>query len=317
MYRLIKNELIKIFKRKNIYIIIVIGMLVITTFNIYQKWQNRDIDIKEFYERQYARDKMQLENYGIIETEETYEELEERVKLEKYAIENDIKHNILLNLKNDNVEMPKDAQYLLLKVYDYFDIAIILINIYLASTIISEEYNSGTIKNLLVKPHKRTTILISKIITTIAISIVITIFVIILQYILGGAMFGFESYDQETVKYNTMNQNIETMSLTQNIVKMTLSKIPMYLLIILVSLIFGVITNNIALDMLISLGVYYISTTKILINNITKYIFIFNWDLSRDTITNIGQSILISVISIVILLSILIIIFKNKDVKTE
>ena len=130
-------------------------------------------------------------------------------------------------------------------------------------------------------------------------------------------MFGFKSYAQETVKYNTINQNIETMSLTQNIVKMTLSKIPMYLLIILVSLIFGVITNNIALDMLISLGVYYISTIKILINNITKYIFIFNWDLSRNTATNIGQSILISVISIVILLSILIIIFKNKDVKTE
>ena len=129
---------------------VLIGIIVITTFNIYQKWQNRDVDIKEYYEKQYARDKMQLENYGIIETEETYEELEERVKLEKYAIENDIKHNILLNLKNDNIEMPKDAQYLLLKVYDYFDIAIILINIYLASTIISEEYNSGTIKNLLV-----------------------------------------------------------------------------------------------------------------------------------------------------------------------
>ena len=317
MINLIKNELIKIFKRKNIYILLIIGILIMLVLNIFEGIKTQPVDMQKQYKRLYENDKMLLENFDKLETKDSYENIVERIKLEEYAIQNNIKYNIIINSENNNVTLPKDARYLLIKMFNNFDILMIFIVIYLSSTIISEEYNSGTIKNLLVKPHKRTKILLSKIITAIFLTIMISILMVVFQYLLGGIIFGFDSYELESIKYNSVTNNIETMDLMQNTITTLLKKEPMYLLLSLVSMLFGIITNNIALNILISLGLYFISTMEFLINNITKYLFIFNWDLTTNNIINIAQSISICVISFLVIFILLIIIFKNKDISNE
>ena len=317
MIKLIKNELIKIFKRKNIYILLIIGILIMLVLNIFEGIKTQPVDMQKQYKRLYENDKMLLENFDKLETKDSYENIVERIKLEEYAIQNNIKYNIIINSENNNVTLPKDARYLLIKMFNNFDILMIFIVIYLSSTIISEEYNSGTIKNLLVKPHKRTKILLSKIITAIFLTIMISILMVVFQYLLGGIIFGFDSYELESIKYNSVTNNIETMDLMQNTITTLLKKEPMYLLLSLVSMLFGIITNNIALNILISLGLYFISTMEFLINNITKYLFIFNWDLTTNNIINIAQSISICVISFLVIFILLIIIFKNKDISNE
>ena len=317
MINLIKNELIKIFKRKNIYILLIIGILIMLVLNIFEGIKTQPVDMQKQYKRLYENDKMLLENFDKLETKDSYENIVERIKLEEYAIQNNIKYNIIINSENNNVTLPKDARYLLIKMFNNFDILMIFIVIYLSSTIISEEYNSGTIKNLLVKPHKRTKILLSKIITAIFLTIMISILMVVFQYLLGGIIFGFDSYELESIKYNSLTNNIETMDLMQNTITTLLKKEPMYLLLSLVSMLFGIITNNIALNILISLGLYFISTMEFLINNITKYLFIFNWDLTTNNIINIAQSISICVISFLVIFILLIIIFKKKDISNE
>ena len=319
MINLIKNELIKIFKRKNIYILLIIGILIMLVLNIFEGIKTQPVDMQKQYKRLYENDKMLLENFDKLETKDSYENIVERIKLEEYAIQNNIKYNIIINSENNNVTLPKDARYLLIKMFNNFDILMIFIVIYLSSTIISEEYNSGTIKNLLVKPHKRTKILLSKIVTAIFLTIIISILMVVFQYLLGGIIFGFDSYELESIKYNSVTNNIETMDLMQNTITTLLKKEPMYLLLSLVSMLFGIITNNIALNILISLGLYFISTMEFLINNITKYLFIFNWDLTTNNIINIAQSISISisVFSFLVIFILLIIIFKKKDISNE
>ena len=317
MIKLIKNELIKIFKRKNIYILLIIGILIMLVLNIFERIERQPVDIHKQYQRLYESDKMLLEKYNTIKIKDSYDDIAERIKLEEYAIQNNIKYNIITNSENSNIKLPKDARYLLIKLFNNFDILMIFIVIYLSSTIISEEYNSGTIKNLLVKPHKRTKILLSKIITAIFLTIMISILMVVFQYLLGGIIFGFDSYELESIKYNSVTNNIETMDLMQNTITTLLKKEPMYLLLSLVSMLFGIITNNIALNILISLGLYFISTMEFLINNITKYLFIFNWDLTTNNIINIAQSISICVISFLVIFILLIIIFKNKDISNE
>ena len=260
---------------------------------------------------------MLLEKYNTIKIKDSYDDIAERIKLEEYAIQNNIKYNIITNSENSNIKLPKDARYLLIKLFNNFDILMIFIVIYLSSTIISEEYNSGTIKNLLVKPHKRIKIVLSKIVTAIFLTIIISILMVVFQYLLGGIIFGFDSYELESIKYNSVTNNIETMDLMQNTITTLLKKEPMYLLLSLVSMLFGIITNNIALNILISLGLYFISTMEFLINNITKYLFIFNWDLTTNNIINIAQSISICVISFLVIFILLIIIFKKKDISNE
>ena len=317
MIKLIKNELIKIFKRKNIYILLIIGILIMLVLNIFEKIERQPVDMHKQYQRLYESDKMLLEKYNTIKIKDSYDDIAERIKLEEYAIQNNIKYNIITNSENSNIKLPKDARYLLIKLFNNFDILMIFIVIYLSSTIISEEYNSGTIKNLLVKPHKRIKIVLSKIVTAIFLTIIISILMVVFQYLLGGIIFGFDSYELESIKYNSLTNNIETMDLMQNTITTLLKKEPMYLLLSLVSMLFGIITNNIALNILISLGLYFISTMEFLINNITKYLFIFNWDLTTNNIINIAQSISICGISFLVIFILLIIIFKNKDISNE
>lgn len=294
------------------------GFSVILIYNIFQIINVSDVDITSQYKRAYNIDTFYLEHNKQLNKDENYEKIVERIHLEKYAIDNNIKYNILINSQNESAILPPDARILLMKVFDNFEVLIIFIIIYLSCTIISEEYYSGTINNILIKPYKRVKILFSKILTDFLIIILVVLILVIFQYVLGGLLFGFESYSLDAIRYNTISQDIETMNLVKYILLLFTTKIFMYVILSSFSLLFGIITNNMALNILISLGAYFLSTFEILKNNITNYIFIYNWDISKYLFTDstmLWQSIIISSISLLIFLLLIIIIFNKKDVR--
>ena len=294
------------------------GFSVILIYNIFQKINVSDVDITSQYKRAYNIDTFYLEHNKQLNKDENYEKIVERIHLEKYAIDNNIKYNILINSQNESAILPPDARILLMKVFDNFEVLIIFFIIYLSCTIISEEYYSGTIKNILIKPYKRVKILFSKILTDFLIIILVVLILVIFQYVLGGLLFGFESYSLDAIRYNTISQDIETMNLVKYILLLFTTKMFMYVILSSFSLLFGIITNNMALNILISLGAYFLSTFEILKNNITNYIFIYNWDISKYLFTDstmLWQSIIISSISLLIFLLLIIIIFNKKDVR--
>lgn len=274
------------------------------------------IDVVNQYKKALNSDIYYMENNKFDKEDD--DEIIERIALERYAIDNNIKYNILLNSQNINAILPQDARILLMKVFDNFEILIIFLIIYLSCTIIIEEFQSGTIRNVLIKPYSRIKILFSKILTNFLIITVSVIVLVVLQYLIGGLLFGFESYSLEAVRYNSYNKDIVTMDLIQYMLTITVSKIFMYITFSSFSLLLGIIVNNIALNILISIGLYFLSTFESLINKFTQYLFIFNWNISNFLFGNINmlvQSIMISTISLVIILLFLITIFKNKDIK--
>lgn len=274
------------------------------------------IDVVNQYKKALNSDIYYMENNKFDKEDD--DEIIERIALERYAIDNNIKYNILLNSQNTNAILPQDARILLMKVFDNFEILIIFLIIYLSCTIILEEFQSGTIKNVLIKPYSRIKILFSKILTNFLIITVSVIVLVVLQYLIGGLLFGFESYSLEAVRYNSYNKDIVTMDLIQYMLTITVSKLFMYITFSSFSLLLGIIVNNIALNILISIGLYFLSTFESLINKFTQYLFIFNWNISNFLFGNINmlvQSIMISTISLVIILLFLITIFKNKDIK--
>lgn len=291
---LIENELIKIFRRKNIYILLLIGILMIVGYSIVQKITNPKVDdIVKQYEKGYERDKLYLEYQKNID-DEKYEEIVERMVLEKYAFENNIQYNILLNTENTNAPVPKDARIILMKIFDNFEIIFVFIVIAISSTIISEEYSKRTIKNLFVKPHKRTKIMCSKIITNIFLVIIIIVCMVLLQYIVGGLIFGFDSYNLDAIIYNKSSQNIDVMNLTYYMLNLIINKISLYILLISISILISAFTSNIALNILISLGIY----------------IIFNY-------YNIAYSPIILIVFAIIIDILSLIIFQKKDIKNE
>lgn len=291
---LIENELIKIFRRKNIYILLLIGILMIVGYSIVQKITNPKVDdIVKQYEKGYERDKLYLEYQKNID-DEKYEEIVERMVLEKYAFENNIQYNILLNTENTNAPVPKDARIILMKIFDNFEIIFVFIVIAISSTIISEEYSKRTIKNLFVKPHKRTKIMCSKIITNIFLVIIIIVCMVLLQYIVGGLIFGFDSYNLDAIIYNKSSQNIDVMNLTYYMLNLIINKISLYILLISISILISAFTSNIALNILISLGIY----------------IIFNY-------YNIAYSPIILIVFAIIIDILSLILFQKKDIKNE
>ena len=294
MKKLIENELIKIFKRKNIYILLLIGILMIVGYSLFQKITNPKVDdIVKQYEKGYERDKSYLEYQKNID-DEKYEEIVERMALEKYAVENNIQYNILLNSENTNAPLPKDARIILMKIFDNFDIIFVFIVIAISSTIISEEYSKGTIKNLFVKPHKRAKIMCSKIITNIFIVIIIIVFMVLLQYTIGGLIFGFDSYSLDAIIYNKADQSINVMNLSYYMINLIINKVSLYILLIAIGILISSFTSNIALNILISLGIY----------------IIFNY-------SNIAYSPIILIVFAIIIDMLSLVIFQNKDVKNE
>lgn len=286
MFNLIKNELIKIFKRKNIYIIVLIGISVILINNIFDKLINNERDILEQYKKVYNNDMLLLNNYDQLNPSDTYEEITERIELVNYAIENNIKYNILFDSENSNVILKKDARYQLIQVFEKFEVIIIVIILYLSSTIISEEMVNGTIKKALVKPHIRQYILFSKAIAIILIILFFIVFFIFLQYLIGGILFGFDSYNLEAIRYNSYTQEIETMRLSKYMFLIIICKIPKYLILMFMSLLFGIVTNNIALNILLSLGVYFLSTIKKIITVGGEFYLFSYFDISNYLFAN-------------------------------
>ena len=294
MKKLIENELIKIFKRKNIYILLLIGILMIVGYSLFQKITNPKVDdIVKQYEKGYERDKSYLEYQKNID-DEKYEEIVERMALEKYAVENNIQYNILLNSENTNAPLPKDARIILMKIFDNFDIIFVFIVIAISSTIISEEYSKGTIKNLFVKPHKRAKIMCSKIITNIFIVIIIIVFMVLLQYTIGGLIFGFDSYSLDAIIYNKADQSINVMNLSYYMINLIINKVSLYILLIAIGILISSFTSNIALNILISLGIY----------------IIFNY-------YNIAYSPIILIVFAIIIDILSLILFQKKDIKNE
>ena len=327
MIKLIGNELQKIFKRKNIYILFLIIFIFIVGFNFLKRTSIQE-DVQSIYLNIYTNDKSSLENYEYLNVQEDYSTLLERVELEKYAIENKIYYNILLNSENKNMSLPNDARILLMKFFDNFDIALIIIIVYISSTIVAEEFVSGTIKNLLIKPHTRIKIISSKILVILLICLILPIIFLITQYIVGGLVFGFDSYSLSAIRFNHIKSNIEVIPMYKYITIIIISKLPMYIGIVLISILIGIITSNVALNILLSIGIYIISIIKnpvIQAMNIYKYISIYNWDFSKYLFGNnynlINNNIMIpivsSLITLIIIYLFIISMFKNKEVTNE
>lgn len=136
-------------------------------------------------------------NYENQEQELKYEEKQElsksfkKMETSKYVLQT-----------GQDIENGTNLGGILKSFYSEYGLFIIVMIIMVAGTIVSEEFNKGTIKLLLVKPYSRYKILLSKFLT-ILIMIVFSILVVIgMELLVGGILFGFGSLSIPVVEYN-------------------------------------------------------------------------------------------------------------------
>ncbi len=208
------------------------------------------------------------------------------IALSKYALENKIEYDIsdsaITVLSHNKV----DARISLIRLFKHFDIVIVAVAIYISCTNITEEKNKGTIKNLLTKPHKRSKILISKILACIITVIITTLFMIIVQYVVGGIIFGFDSYNIDYIGYNYTSDSVFTLNLFVYLLLLLLCKLPMYFIIVTFCIFMSVINKHSIMAMILTLSIFLIRTDIErysrfpVFTPIAKYFITNNWDLS-------------------------------------
>ena len=270
----------------------------------------------------YKYSAQQILRYENSEKELTYDEkkaynstLEIR-ESSKYMIENKVDLN-KMNL-NKNLEYFFDN-------YGIFAIAIIIM---IAGTIMSEEFNKGTIKLLLVKPYSRTKILLSKFITVMLMIIFVVLIMGIMQLLVGGVVFGFDSLSEPVVAYNFNTNSLQEINVFVYFLTQFLAQLPIFILLATLAFALGTIFTNSALAITISLLGYIAAN---IINQLAisynikflEYFVTMNWDLSQYLFGNLpnmeGMTMIFSIITCIAYFLIMIIstwiIFKKKNIK--
>ena len=167
--------------------------------------------------------------------------------------------------------------------YSEYTFLILVFGVMIAGAIVSEEYNKGTIKSLLITPYKRSTILLSKFITVIIFTILFIIISYLMQIIIGGLFLGFGSLSNHVVEYNLASKSLEVMSLSKYVLLYSIANLPQIILLVTLAFAVSTIVGNTAFAIVITFaGVIgssiinmFASAYKI---EILKYFVTTNWD---------------------------------------
>ena len=238
------------------------------------------------------------------------------MNINKYILDNKI-----------NAKKINDTRGILINLFNEYEIILVILIVMTSSVIISSEFNKGTIKQLLLVPHKRGKILFSKYITCLLMFLITVIILVIMQVLVGSILFK-STLSIPVVIYNFNSNMIETYNIFYYLLIQLLAKIPMFIIIITFVFFISTITLNSVVTTILGLGLYLITpmvneliiNSKLLVLNITifphldftQYLFGM---ISRNIYTNINMSIIVVILYFVILLVSTYILFNKKDIK--
>ena len=294
-------------------------------------------DNKNYILEQWEQSKRDIANYKETEKTKalTYEEkvskqnAEAVLSLCEYHLKNNLDESISLVDFNQRWNLATEADSDLISSFAGYELFITIAIVVIAGTIISEEFNKGTIKLLLVRPYKRTKVLIAKFIACMVVLFLAYITTVILQLIMGGITNGFGNYIGKAMIYNYKTNAVEEISTIKYLIISGISILPQYILIMTLAFSFSVIFVNsplaIALPLLGMMGAeiinelaYHYEKAKFL-----RFFVTPNWKLDIYLFGKLPEfepislpfSIAICVIYFVIMIATSTFIFKRKEIK--
>ncbi len=248
-------------------------------------------------------------------------QIEEEYFVDKYMLENNLLKDTGRSFAKDNTATA------VLGVFSGGMFALLFL-ILVGGGIIAEEFNKGTIKQLLLKPYKRSRIFISKVIASLVTFVLFLLVYAIVTALINGIVFGeISSIFDPVVFYDFNKHQVITHSLGLACLERFVAILPMFLIMLGVSVLLGVLTTNTAVSIIVPI---VINTGAGIINALAKgKIFAFLptmcWNLSEFLhgglpsfkYLKLSTSIIVDVITIVLLFGVSMFIFKKKDIKNQ
>ena len=271
----------------------------------------------EYEQSKITINELEKTNNKTYEEELQYQKSKEIVEKDRYVIEN-----------NKDIFNTSNSRAFLLNVFSKYELFIIITIVLIAGAIVSDEFNKGTIKSLLVRPYSRTKILFAKFITVLITVLFIMVVTVILQFIIGGILLGFDSLSIPNVVYNFKTGKIMEVGILKSIICTGLGKLPIYVLLGTLAFALSTLFNNTAVAITITLLGYMASS---IVNQFAyyydmewlKFFVTPNWDFTQFFYGNLplikGMSIPVSIIICLVYFVIMIIptfvVFNKRNIK--
>ena len=239
------------------------------------------------------------------------------IAMSKYSIDNKYDPSIKGDMRTIYMNMFDEYQYLIL-----------IVIIFSCGAIVSDEFNKGTIKSLLIRPFGRTKILLSKFITAIIMILFACLSIFILQSIVGYLIYGASSLKIPVASYNYAANSVVALNIFKYILLVFVAKVPIFVLISTLAFMLSTLIGNTAASIAISfVGSIAASIINMLVITykvkFMRYFVTLNWDFSdylfggssQFKYTNFNFSLIICLIYFIIMVLIAFIIFKRKNIK--
>ena len=248
-------------------------------------------------------------------------EIEASINVTRYKLDNGL-------IKNVDTSQGT-AQDSFIAMFSNVSLFVIVCILMIAGSILSDEFNKGTIKQLLTRPYSRTKILVSKFIasfvTTIAFIVVCAVFSCLLTGILTGT---FGSLAEPIVHYSFNSHEIVTMNTLTESLLCFAGILPQLLILtlfaLLISAAIGNTTVSVVLGFVLSFsgGIFQALLTKV---KILSFFPIFNWDLNVYFFGGLNpiqsltftKAICVDIVTVIGLFILSLIVFKRKDIKNQ
>ncbi|WP_066048101.1 ABC transporter permease subunit [Robertmurraya korlensis] len=246
MMGLIQNEMIKIFEKRAswIYMAILVVAMVIGGF-IYQRVNGEvDENWRENLEMQNAQYQHEITSTPA-DQDTTW--LEDQIKQNERFLEKDINPTAKTNwhFMND--------------VVIGVTMLVTLFSVIVASAVVAAEFSDGTVKQLLIRPHKRWKILLSKYVAVLLYALLLMATLFVSGFIVGILFYGLGDFQAPFFEYTLEGQK-EAILGTQFLLK-TAYYLPSLLMITTISFMLSTLFKSQAVAVGIGIFVLFVSST--------------------------------------------------------
>lgn len=243
-------------------------------------------------------------------------ETEENYYVSKYKLENEFV------IKESSLQDNFTSSFL------GIDIFVLIAIFIVAGGIVSEEFNKGTIKQLLVRPHSRAKILLSKMIAAVIAVLLFSVFYYLADFVVEAIECGeMQSLWQPMVVYDFHKSAIVEYSTISYCFIHWLAVLPVYAIIFMFVLFMGAFTLNTAGTIVAGFALYFLSDLVDVLApqkitaflptscwNFTEYLF---GGVSSNPYASLGLSVVVCVLTFAVLTAAAFLCFQRRDIKNQ
>lgn len=163
----------------------------------------------------------------------------------EYSVSEFYQNKYILETKEDTNNTRTLREMLKNFMSEYYFLMLVFV-IMIAGGIVSDEFNKGTIKSLLITPYKRGSILMAKFITSLLMIPIVVLFTFVVEMIVGGFVFGFGSLGVNVVAYNLSISTLEIINVFHYMLLQIVTTLPQIILLTTLAFAVSTIFNNTA-----------------------------------------------------------------------